>query len=183
MSDKYTKIKNKLKDDKYVSDLIKDFYKTKEESFKIFNLSFKIEGAPESYARERKGRGKHFYNPKGDKMTEIRKQLKESMNKDTLEYLTKIFNSETAEYYVELELRYYIPIQQGSSIKEGVLKELGLIRPASRPDIDNYDKFILDTLHEVAYGDDSHVISVHPGKWYSLKPRTEIGVRIEIRKE
>ena len=180
---KLQKIQEKLKDEKYISKILKEQQQIENDYYKIFNFEFTINGQPENYSRERKGRGKHFYNPKGKKMQEIRDQLRKTQDEKTRKYLKKVFENEHSEYYVELEIKYYIQIQSTSSLKDSVLKELGFIKPTIRPDIDNYDKFILDTLHEIVYGDDSHVVKVSPEKLYSLNPRTEIKAKLVITKE
>ena len=183
MKDKKTreeKIKEKLLDANYCFNIIKEFVETVHENIK---LEFTIDGPPENYARERKGRGKHFYNPKSSKMEAARNTMKKSLTDETKEKLKNLFENENASYYVSLDITYYMPIQKSSSFKDIVLKENGLIKPEIRPDIDNYDKFILDTLHEVAYSDDSHVIEIHSYKKYSINPRTEIKAIIEIIKE
>ena len=180
--DKFDKVKKKLLDANYVADILEEQIKENENK-EIITLNLTVNQPPESYARERKGRGKHFYNPKGDKMTAIREILLDKIPvKDKLK-LETLFKNENASYYVYLDIKYYIPIQKSSSIKEAILKELGSILPEGRPDIDNYDKFILDTLHEVAYHDDSHVVRIHSEKRYSLNPRTEITAQIKINKE
>lgn len=86
------------------------------------------------------------------------------------------------EKQIYLDVTYYIQIQKCSSNISAVEKELGIIKPTQRPDLDNYDKFLLDSLHNVFYNDDSQVIDIHSRKLYSLQPRTEITIRMEILK-
>lgn len=148
--------------------------------FETYSFCIDIPGKPESYARERKGRGKHFYNPKSGKMTEIRKNILKSLSLDERNILLTLVNTTSKSYNpdtyytVSLTIKYYLPIPKGDSLKLSAQKEMNLIRPITRPDIDNYDKFILDTLHEVFYDDDKRVVSIHSEKFYSLEPRTII---------
>lgn len=44
----------------------------------------------------------------------------------------------------------------------------------SRPDLDNYLKFYLDVLNDIAYDDDRQVVELWTTKIYSLNPRVEI---------
>ena len=52
------------------------------------------------------------------------------------------------------------------------------------PDIDNYDKFIIDCLHNLVYDNDKRLIYINSSKKYSLHPRTELSVSIlELKEE
>lgn len=168
--EKNTKIKNILNTPEELEKIIKQ-YKTESHEF-----SCTLTGVPESYVRERKGKN-HFYNPKQAQMKKIRDYLNSNMRFEDLEYLKRLLNSEE-EYYIELNVIYYLPIQKSESIKNSVLKELGLVVPAKRPDLDNYDKFLLDTLHNVFYMDDAVVSVIHSSKRYSINPRTEFTIKI-----
>lgn len=152
------------------------------------NLSFCVEGEPINYVRERSVRYKHsksghFYNPKQGLMLETRKTLQKSLKKDMRDELQSLFNNKAAVYEVELELVFFKKIQQAGSKKTKMLKEAGVIRPTNTPDIDNFDKFILDALHNVLYEDDKHVVAIRSEKRYSENPRTEINATIKIIKE
>ena len=57
------------------------------------------------------------------------------------------------------------------------------ILPAQRPDIDNYQKLLLDAMHDVIYEDDSRVVLMEGQKFFSINPRIEIKAEIEIRKD
>lgn len=167
---KEEKINEILKSKNSIEEL-KATYMTESKTFK-----YTITKAPESYVRERKGRN-HFYNPKEDKMKAIRKYLKDNMKASDFSYIQTLIN-EKRDYYIELTAVYYLPIQKSENIRNTVLKELGLIVPNKRPDLDNYDKFLLDTLHDVFYEDDAVVSIIHSSKKYSLNPRTELTVKI-----
>jgi Holliday junction resolvase RusA-like endonuclease len=53
----------------------------------------------------------------------------------------------------------------------------GLLRPCTRPDVDNYLKIALDGLNKVAWGDDSQVVRATVSKRYAETP----GMTIEVR--
>lgn len=53
--------------------------------------------------------------------------------------------------------------------------EMGEIRPAVKPDIDNLGKAVLDGLNGIAYEDDKQVVELELKKFYG-EPRTEIFV-------
>ena len=144
-----------------------------------YNYSFKYNGKPESYSRERKGRGSHFYNPKGDKIREYRRVFKTQLNDDSKKYLSELISSPEKIYMVYLDITYAIQVQKADSIKNTALKLAGIIKPSLRPDIDNYDKFILDAMHDVIYDDDKRVISIRSNKIYAEEEYTLVNVKIE----
>ena len=45
-------------------------------------------------------------------------------------------------------------------------------------ELNNFDKFLLDSLHEVLYDDDKHVVKIKSEKRYDFEPRTELTARI-----
>lgn len=143
-------------------------------------LNFQFKGKPIPYARERKGRFNSFYNPKEKEMKELRKLLLKSLSKNQKEKLGEILKNPDSLYYVYLKAIYYVPIPKGDSVDLKILKEEQVIKPAIRPDLDNYDKFVIDALHEVVFDDDKRVISINAAKLYSLNPRTELEIKIEI---
>jgi Holliday junction resolvase RusA-like endonuclease len=47
---------------------------------------------------------------------------------------------------------------------------------ATRPDIDNYEKFYFDVMNGLAYKDDSQIVKTKTQKIYSTKPHVEINL-------
>ncbi|KAA6457058.1 MULTISPECIES: RusA family crossover junction endodeoxyribonuclease [Bacillus cereus group] len=76
-----------------------------------------------------------------------------------------------------LEVKVYKPLLKKFSKKKRLEAEQGLIRPTTKPDVDNYAKGILDGLNSVIWKDDNQVIDLHVSKWYSEKPRVEVTVK------
>ncbi|MBG0964113.1 RusA family crossover junction endodeoxyribonuclease [Bacillus sp. SRB1LM] len=76
-----------------------------------------------------------------------------------------------------LEVKVYKPLLKKFSKKKRLEAEQGLIRPATKPDVDNYAKGILDGLNSVLWRDDNQVVDLHVSKWYSEKPRIEVTVK------
>jgi len=56
----------------------------------------------------------------------------------------------------------------------GQLKPTAPIWCQTRPDIDNYLKFIMDCANKILFNDDSQVVKVEMSKTYSISPRVEI---------
>ena len=78
-----------------------------------------------------------------------------------------------------LSVRVYREIPKSMSKKKAEQAEQGLIRPTTKPDLDNYVKGIKDSLKSICWRDDGQVVAyVEPfGKYYSSKPRVEITVK------
>lgn len=169
---KEDKIKELLNNKEYINKLNNNYILNNN----IKYINFIINKKPESYSRERQGRGNHFYNPKGDKMIEYKNEMLHQMSKEDYKYTRELLNKEN--YKLEIDCQFYLPIQKSSSIETTILKEMKLIQPMGRPDTDNYIKFILDSMHAVVYDDDSKVVSIKGEKFYSLNPRTEIHIKI-----
>jgi len=70
-----------------------------------------------------------------------------------------------------------IPASWSKKHKESVLSGVANY-VTSRPDLDNYIKFVFDVLNKIAYNDDSQIVSLSSKKIYSKTP----GVTIEISK-
>lgn len=67
-----------------------------------------------------------------------------------------------------------IPKSWSKKKKEAALGNI--IRPTSRPDTDNYVKGVLDALNGLVVKDDSCIVHIEAGKFYSDRPRIEIEV-------
>lgn len=80
-----------------------------------------------------------------------------------------------------LSVRVYrsMPGTIANSKKKSQLAESGVIRPTTKPDLDNYVKGAKDALKGICWRDDSQVVEYVPpfGKFYSAKPRIEVTVR------
>lgn len=164
------KVLEKMKDEEYVNSITENLCS----AYAEFNVT--VNKAPEAYARERKGRS-GFYNPKSSKMEAFRIDILKQLKTHERAILTRLIDNKI-QCEIHLDVKYYIKIQKADSIKDTILKEKGLVRPTTRPDLDNYDKFLLDSLHTVFYNDDSVVTKINTEKLYSINPRTEINVKI-----
>ena len=79
---------------------------------------------------------------------------------------------------LRLVVKIYRRIPKSFSRAKIEAAEKGDIRPGTRPDTDNYLKGVADALKGVVWRDDSQVVDMYCGKWYSTNPRTEIEVSI-----
>ncbi|WP_270616138.1 RusA family crossover junction endodeoxyribonuclease [Streptococcus koreensis] len=81
------------------------------------------------------------------------------------------------------KLRFYIkPPQYISKIKKNQQALLDEIIPVDKkPDIDNYEKALYDSMSGVVFKDDGQIALHDVGKFYSLNPRIEVEIK-EINK-
>jgi Holliday junction resolvase RusA-like endonuclease len=178
--DKREKIEEKIKDREVVQELVKWYTENKEE----ISVDFVYPGQPENYVRERyTSRGKRFYNKKAKEMDDANKFYASQLDVLTRGRLQKLILNPDAEYYVKIDADFYLKTPDGDSIKKAVLKEEKIILPAIRPDLDNYDKFLIDVLHNIIFDDDKRVVSLKTDKYYSINPRTEVKITVIIMKE
>lgn len=74
---------------------------------------------------------------------------------------------------IRVKVDFYMPIPKSWTKGKKQLAERGVIRPATRPDLDNLEKAVFDGMNGIAWEDDSLVVEVHKAEWYG-EPRTEI---------
>ena len=70
---------------------------------------------------------------------------------------------------------FSIPLSKSAKWKLAALEQK--ILPTKKPDIDNIIKGVADSLNKVVYVDDTQIVSLAAGKFYSDRPRIEIFIR------
>jgi Holliday junction resolvase RusA-like endonuclease len=174
---KQEKFKSKLNDSNYLFQTIVNYEKNKN----TIELNFVKEGQPVNYVRERyTGRGHRFYNAKAGIMKDMNKYFISMIPKEHKDYLQNLLANPEAVYNVKIYADFYVKTPNADSVETKVLKEKKVIRPTIAPDTDNYVKLLLDTLHGVAYDDDKRVVSITAHKYYSIDPKTEVKIVIEV---
>jgi len=87
---------------------------------------------------------------------------------------------EPLEGALALSIRVYrsMPSTLQKNKKKSALAEAGVIRPITKPDLDNYVKGIKDALKSICWNDDSQIVAYKEpfGKYYSLTPRIEVEI-------
>lgn len=76
-----------------------------------------------------------------------------------------------------LDLDLYFPIPKSFNRVDTLLAEIGMLRPAKRPDWDNLGKTYSDMIQPYILEDDGFIVDSTVRKFYSLKPRIEITLR------
>lgn len=72
-----------------------------------------------------------------------------------------------------VEVRAFVAIPKSLNKAKTAAAIEGVLRPVTRPDVDNYSKTI-DGLNGIAWTDDSQIVSLLATKHYSDRPRLEL---------
>lgn len=104
--------------------------------------------------------------------------------KDTVNYenLVKYIYAEKCGHYFDEKKPLYAniyafyQIPKSTSKKKAKEMESKSIRPTKKPDLDNVAKLILDSLNKIAFNDDSQIVRLCVGKYYSDRPRVEVEI-------
>jgi len=82
-----------------------------------------------------------------------------------------------------INIKAYFTIPKSVSKKKKLEMLDGNVRPTKKPDFDNIGKIIADSLNDIAYRDDSQLVSGTVEKYYSDKPRVEVEIYESRRAE
>lgn len=95
-------------------------------------------------------------------------------------YIKLLYKSSVKKYFegpIKMTITAYYSIAKSDSKKRREQKLKGEIRPYNiNPDIDNVVKVICDALNEIAYHDDTQIVSLKVDKYFSDKPRVEVQI-------
>lgn len=75
-----------------------------------------------------------------------------------------------------LQMNVYMQMPKSATKKKHQEMLEGIIKPTKKPDIDNILKSVLDSLNQVAFYDDTQIISIKVNKYYAEEPRLEITI-------
>jgi len=82
-----------------------------------------------------------------------------------------------------LTVTIYRSIPKSFSKKKIEMAENGILRPITRPDVSNYLKGIEDAFNKIMWNDDSQIVRIIAGKYYSNRPRIEIEIQEVMENE
>lgn len=150
----------------------KDFKRIKETIRSLLSstwstLSFTIYFTPQATPRPRSGRFGFYVKGAKDNF----KLFEDYITKIREEKQVPVITTST-----KFIVKSYFPIPDNMSKLEKIMAELGLIRPISKPDWDNIGKTYSDMIQSNLLLEDSTVIEGISKKYYSSKPRVEIGI-------
>ena len=135
------------------------------------SIELTIEGEPVGKGRPRvttRGKFAHAYTPKKTKNYEQHVQNT---------YKNKYNFSHMLHGPLVSEILAFFPIPKAASKKKKQLMKDNVIPNTHKPDIDNIEKSVLDSLNDLAYDDDSQIISLYGEKRYSDEPRVELKLK------
>jgi len=179
MKDISKKILEKEFTDKEIEKALKRIEEENNEVNPWFEIDFIVFGDPKAQQRAKassmgKGKGVVMYDPK-----EIR-NWKATFRKHAIDLLDDDFVLAEGEIEIQIDVYKSAPIST-SRIKLALM-EMKHLRPEKKPDIDNYDKAVLDALKGVLWKDDSQVVNIVSTKYYSLRPRIEITAGFRMKR-
>ena len=125
-----------------------------------------IPGKPRGKGRPR------FSRVSGHTYTDSQTAVYENLVKTI--WLSAIGKKLDGELAVHIDAYYAIPSSKPKKMQEAMRSEI--IRPTVKPDIDNVIKAVLDGLNGVAFNDDTQVVELVAGKWYSTEPHVIVCV-------
>ena len=127
-------------------------------------VSFTVPGDPKGKGRPRVLRSGITYTPAGTAAYE--------------NYVRICFQDQCGNAHLEgalmADVHVYMSIPKSVSQKKRAMMLAGEIRPEKKPDNDNIEKIIFDSLNKIAYHDDASIVDNRTRKWYSEQPRVEV---------
>lgn len=131
-------------------------------------ITLDIEGDPISWKRtgRRSICGKVLvYDRQAKEKEQTRWQLRSQYKEEPL----------TTALLADITIYRRIPKSTSKKRREQML--CGMIRPMTRPDSDNFSKYIQDSMTGIVYRDDAQIVDLYVHKFYSDRPRTKIKIK------
>ena len=130
-------------------------------------LFFSIPTNPEGKKRSRRGKFGNWYNPSSDSQNEFKRLVQKRLPEN--------FKPIKKGLPVHLDVCWFLMPSKTEQKKKDFSKDD--IPCTKKPDRDNLDKFVMDSLNKLIFYDDAQVCSGFLSKIYSLNPRVEFTVR------
>lgn len=86
-------------------------------------------------------------------------------------------DSALLERPLQVEIVAVLPIPQSFSKKKHIEALCGNLRPAKKPDADNFQKCVWDACNGVVWRDDSQIVDARIKKLYGEKPLIKVEVK------
>ncbi len=128
-------------------------------------ITLEVKGNPIAKARPRFARMGKFVRTYNSQETEESRFLFE---------IQKQWNRPPIEGPLKIRCSFEMPIPKSTSNKKTLAMLKEEIKHTKKPDIDNLIKFTCDCLNGVVFKDDSQIIYLAGGKFYSKEPMTLI---------
>jgi Holliday junction resolvase RusA-like endonuclease len=141
-----------------------------------------IPGIPQAKVRHRlttRGGFARMYDPQEKEKLQLKayltRELKALIRGENKEIAMKASILTRGEFF-ELNVCFYVPYPKSATAVKRNAMLWGLIRPNTKPDLDNLLKFLCDAANEVLFSDDCKIVDSSQKEFYSDKPRTEITI-------
>jgi len=96
--------------------------------------------------------------------------------------MAEMYQKERIDGMVKVNILFRYKLPQSASKEDRDRVESGMaIRKATKPDVDNILKQLLDAMNGIVYTDDSQIVEIKASKWYSKKDEVIITIE-EARK-
>ncbi|MEC2070323.1 RusA family crossover junction endodeoxyribonuclease [Alkalihalophilus marmarensis] len=136
-------------------------------------IRFTIDGEPVAQGRPRAGK---------DKYTGRTRVYDPAKSKDFKQYVKLVASQykppQPLEGEINLVVKVFKSIPKSMAKYKQEMARNGELRPTTKPDVDNYVKGVKDGMNGIIWRDDSQVVSLTVGKWYSDNPRVEVEVKV-----
>jgi Holliday junction resolvase RusA-like endonuclease len=146
---------------------VKDKFKDIKKRSRIHSIEFFVDHEPKPSKRPRKGKYSFYVPDAGKNKKEIRSLIQSQIPQDFKKINTEIY----------IDIKCYMPTLEAFSKVDKYLAEKGIIRPITKPDVDNLEKTYLDALNGFVWDDDGLVVDGRTRKYYSVHPRVEIKIK------
>lgn len=133
-------------------------------------VTFTVIGEPKGKGRPR------FVRATGKAITPRDTVLYENLVR--LEYRNQCLDKKFGDdEMLEMEIKafYRIPSSKSKKVKQQMKDNI--IRPTKKPDMDNVVKIIADSLNNIAYKDDTQIVSCIVNKYYSESPQVVVTIK------
>jgi Holliday junction resolvase RusA-like endonuclease len=107
------------------------------------------------------------FDPKKEKKNLFRMNIKDLIKDPDMKKETPI----------SLEIVFELPISKAVGKRDRALMLENKLKHVKRPDVDNLQKFLLDTLKALAFHDDSQIWDIHVRKIHSEVASTKVKIR------
>ena len=129
-------------------------------------ITIVIDGIPVSW-RAHAGYGRKSFNPRYREREYYQWQIRSQWNQQT-----------PISAPIRLDVAFHLPIPKATSKVRRLQMLNDKIHHICRPDVDNLNKFLNDTLKGIVFEDDSQVVALNSRKIYGETPKTVVNLEI-----